>query len=365
MTHSWVFDVHPQLERITKIGWVGVDLFFVLSGFLITRILLNTKTSPDFFRSFYLRRALRVWPVYYGILFFIFVVARHFGPPLDWSAFNFSHQAYPWFYYVLYLQNILGDNLGPFPLGITWSLAVEEHYYLAWPLIVRFAKREWLLRILVAVIILTPLFRFLAWHNFGASNLFIFRFTLCRLDGLAWGGLLAYLEQFGTYETQWIKRWSAPAYAILLIAVYALASRAIPSNALQTGRLIWTYSLLAACFAGLIGLILLNSGEDLAFASLLRSAPMRYVGKISYAVYLFHASVFVAVWNSSFNESLLRHGLLGTLLSAVIAYSFVFAAASFSWYLLESPILRLKNRLTRQSLSESTFFKVAAANRGS
>src|ERR1700741_4392574 len=131
----------PPLSLVTNYGWMGVDLFFVLSGFLITGILLDTKLSEHYFRNFYARRGLRIWPLYYAVLLFMFVVVPLLRPQDTAELFQRSS---PWWSYPLFLQNFLvnAPALAVGPLGVSWSLAVEELFYLVWPFFVRYLSVE-------------------------------------------------------------------------------------------------------------------------------------------------------------------------------------------------------------------------------
>src|SRR5580693_4799132 len=129
-----------HLHLISDNGWMGVDLFFVLSGFLITGILLDSKDSVGYFKNFYARRCLRIWPLYYSALLFMFVVVPLLRP--SEAHTSFEARSSPWWSYPIFLQNFLT----PIPtaatglLGVTWSLAVEEQFYVFWPLVVRFCN---------------------------------------------------------------------------------------------------------------------------------------------------------------------------------------------------------------------------------
>src|SRR5580693_996493 len=117
------------LQSLFSYGWMGVDLFFVLSGFLITGILVDTKQSAGYFKNFYVRRCLRIWPLYYALIFFMFVGVRFLSP----SQFHtVLEQSPPWWAFLLYLQNFVGpiSTNAAGPLGVTWSLAIEEQFYL-------------------------------------------------------------------------------------------------------------------------------------------------------------------------------------------------------------------------------------------
>ena len=175
-------------DKLFTDGWMGVDLFFALSGLLITGILLDTKQSAGYFKNFYVRRCLRIWPLYYSLLFFMFVVVRFLNP----SEYHVVVQtSSPWWAFPLFLQNFLlpiSTNAAG-PLGVTWSLAIEEQFYLVWPVVVRFCSFAQLRRLAVAEICLSPALRYyLSLHRVDLyTNIF------CRLDGLMAGALLALL----------------------------------------------------------------------------------------------------------------------------------------------------------------------------
>src|SRR5215469_16350920 len=145
---------------LTRNGWMGVDLFFVLSGFLITGILLDTKNSDGYFRNFYARRCLRIWPLYYCTLFFMFVVVPLVRPSEAHQIFE--PRSMPWWSYFVYLQNFLVPSITRATglLGVTWSLAVEEQFYLVWPLVVRFLTETQLRRLSITLICCSPVLRF-------------------------------------------------------------------------------------------------------------------------------------------------------------------------------------------------------------
>src|SRR5437762_3573688 len=142
-----------HLQHIFANGWMGVDLFFVLSGFLITGILIDTKQSEGYFRNFYARRCLRIWPLYYALIVFMFVVVPVLRPSEAHTVFEKSS---PWWGYPLFLQNFLikipTNATGP--LAVTWSLAIEEQFYLVWPLIVGYGSVAQVRRLAILVICL-------------------------------------------------------------------------------------------------------------------------------------------------------------------------------------------------------------------
>src|SRR5207248_1231599 len=128
-----------RFPRLFANGWMGVDLFFVLSGFLITGILLDTKESESYFKNFYARRCLRIWPLYYSLLLFMFVLVPLLRPS---EAHIIFEKSSPWWAYPLFLQNFLipiSTNAAG-PLAITWSLAIEEQFYLVWAVVVLYCS---------------------------------------------------------------------------------------------------------------------------------------------------------------------------------------------------------------------------------
>src|SRR5438552_4153503 len=183
-----VSDKYPSLhlQYLFGNGWMGVDLFFVLSGFLITGILVDTKQSDDYFKNFYARRCLRIWPLYYSVLFFMFVVVPFLRPS---EAHTIFERSSPWWSFPLYLQNFLV----PIPasaagaLGVTWSLAIEEQFYLVWPIIVRSCSNVVLRRIAISVICLSPVLRLFL----SSMGVILYSNTFSRLDGLMAGAVLA------------------------------------------------------------------------------------------------------------------------------------------------------------------------------
>src|SRR6266705_527857 len=147
-----------HLQALFSNGWMGVDLFFVLSGLLITGILLDTNGSASYFRDFYARRCLRIWPLYFSVLLLIFVVVPLLSPSHVHAMFERSS---PWWAYPLFLQNFLNPHpmLATGPLGVTWSLAIEEQFYLVWPLVVGYCSPALVRRIAASVICLSPVLR--------------------------------------------------------------------------------------------------------------------------------------------------------------------------------------------------------------
>ncbi len=134
-------DIAPSLHLnpAMRAGYTGVDLFFVLSGFLITGILIRSKDEAHYFKNFYARRALRIWPLYYALLLFTFLLLPAVAPSLREAIFEGSR---PWPSFFFFIQNLMVSHPPFDTLRVTWSLAIEEQFYLAWPLIVWLAPTK-------------------------------------------------------------------------------------------------------------------------------------------------------------------------------------------------------------------------------
>src|SRR5215470_6095293 len=307
-----------HLQRIFANGWMGVDLFFVLSGFLITGILVDSRQSEDYFKNFYARRCLRIWPLYYSLLFFMFVIVPVLLPSEAHTVFDRSS---PWWAYPLFLQNFLIPNpsAATGPLGVTWSLAIEEQYYLVWPWVVRYCSRSQVRNIALTVICLSPALRFyLSFQHIDTySNVF------CRLDGLMMGALLALIVRSDTLlPSTFTKR----AWITLSVAT-PLAFLAEPLNARWIG-----FSFTALASASFVHLSLFSKQHVLR--AVLTNRFLIYTGTISYGLYLLHKIPF----DMARAFRLERYPALALPILLAAAY----AMAALSWTLLEKPFLRLK-----------------------
>jgi peptidoglycan/LPS O-acetylase OafA/YrhL len=305
-------------QQLFADGWMGVDLFFVLSGFLITGILIDTKQSEGYFKNFYARRCLRIWPLYYSLIFFMFVVVRFLNP----SEFQaVVRQSSPWWAYPLFLQNFLIPipTNGAGPLGVTWSLAIEEQFYLIWPLVVRFCSLTQLRRVAVAEICISPALRYyLSLHHVNLyTNVF------CRLDGLMAGALLALLVHSDNFvPSKLLKR----AWISLAVA----APLAFVTEALNARWIVFSFTALASVSFVYVSLFSPRKWLQVVMTNRF----LVYTGTISYGLYLLHKIPFGVVQTLHLD----RHPFLPLPIIFVTSY----AMAAVSWNLLEKPFLRLK-----------------------
>ena len=291
----------------------------MLSGFLITGILLDSKQSDGYFRNFYARRCLRIWPLYYSALLFMFVIVPLRAAVRSPCHFRASFVA------VVGLSVFLQNFLVPIPtmatglLGVTWSLAVEEQFYLVWPLVVRFCTEAQLRRIAIAVICLSPVLRFyLSQHQVN-----IYSNTFCRLDGLMAGALLALVIRSASFVPS---KFVTRAWLTLLVS----APLALVIETLHARWIV--FSLIAAASVSFVYLALfspqrwLRADSDKPVPGLYGDDQLRNLSaeKIPLdAVKAFHLD---------------RHPFLALPLTTAATY----ALAILSWTLLEKPFLRLK-----------------------
>jgi len=341
-----VYHCHPRLEGTpfnyaSLWGWAGVNLFFVLSGFLITSILLETRDAPHYFRNFYGRRALRIWPVYVLVIAICALFPDWF---LNQGIEAFRH-AGAWVACALLIQNLFHLAL-PSAIGPTWSLAIEEQYYLLWAPVVRLLKTPAALASALALAITgSPLVRLSHFGWLTPTH------TLIHLDGIAWGSLLA----LGLHTLPLSRRaWTLLGFAGLVAGLTAAASIA--------GGTAFLDSALAVAFAGaVLAAIASTSGVRGDGSSprgwstvarnpvnaLLGRGPLAFYGRISYGLYMTHIMVFI--YFGWFDRKMDRFGTAGSL--AVVAWRLALstAAATVLWYGFESRILRLKRYFAARS----------------
>jgi len=307
--------------KFNSLGQSGVDLFFVLSGFLITRILISRKHEPGYFRNFYARRSLRIFPLYYFFLVVsLFVVPATYGKEFP----EFSQHWWWW----LYLQNLPPTfgiaATGP---GHYWSLAVEEHFYLVWPLIVFLLPRRKFELACIILVVLSVIFRVVFVHY----EIGVFYFTLTRLDSLSLGALLAVSEaRFVQSRVYWNKIFGIGMISLLavLLPVYALVS-GLGGDSLQILKPL----ALAVTYFALIGFVI-TAVKTSIFPRFFASKPMCSLGQISYGLYVYHWLCFFVI------SSVLS--IENVLILLPISFAFAILVSTVSFYLLESPFLRLK-----------------------
>jgi peptidoglycan/LPS O-acetylase OafA/YrhL len=317
-----VFTFHHSLIRS---GWVGVDIFFVLSGFLITGILRRDTANPNYWKSFYTKRVTRILPPLLAVVIAVLVTLQHF---------RFGYLGY-----VLFGSNIV--ELTPYalaPLGALWSLAIEEHFYFAWPFVVK--KMQWstLVKVSLGIVLISPLLRAAAtlvfrsyWgvnHNWNSP---IFLLTPFRLDGLASGALLSLLLEHDKM-TSALKRWSG-ALCVAAFGVFFALELWLSGFRRTADSVLFNsmgYSLVVLGSFCLVSFLMLKPTS--LPAKLLALAPFVFIGTISYGCYLYQAPIKI----------LMQHLLPASMPAAGLLFVDAIATigvATISFYLMEKPII--------------------------
>jgi peptidoglycan/LPS O-acetylase OafA/YrhL len=365
------------LQHYLFLPWaiMGVNVFFVLSGFLITGILIETRHQPHRARNFYMRRTLRISPLYYAVC----LLALASYPVFRWQW------SWAWLAWPLYVANFLlfvdpsaaianstlyiagiGRMHTLFPVSVSlnfghfWSLCVEEQFYLFWPWVVFFIRKgRTLLSVCVITVVTVPVLRLLAQRDAPSWMLthgLLFRGTPFQLDALIWGALIAVLWKSGRWSERMLIVGRYFAAACLLLSVVYLAVTVHPFRSED-----WRHTYVYPSWTGTWGLsfvdiftvstILCCLKPHALLVATLGAAPLRWIGRISYGAYvfhdIFHDILLQIVWHLSgrwrglapFDEYLAA--LLGFLLTLILA--------TLSFRYLETPFLKLKDRYSNKA----------------
>jgi peptidoglycan/LPS O-acetylase OafA/YrhL len=330
------------LMKASNYGMWGVDLFFVLSGYLITGILYDSKGSAHYFRNFYMRRVLRIFPLYYAVLFLLFFVLPLFPSLVPTGLAESSrHQGWVWSYGVNLFIAQRGEWAALPYISHFWSLAVEEHFYLLWPVIVLAASRESLLRICAGCALFSLALR-IVLSLAGMNEISTQVLTPCRLDALCTGGFLAVASRSGARGT--LVRAARPALLVSAAAILALSALTAttqwlpgPSHALR--------SFLIALFFGALLLACVHAEPDSFIGGFFNHPAMRFFGKYSYGIYVYHGVIAYFLVDKRVEDDLaksLGSHLLAVLLQAAsgVGLSVLVSVLSYEWF--EKRFLRLK-----------------------
>jgi peptidoglycan/LPS O-acetylase OafA/YrhL len=335
------------IGSVTSILWTGVDLFFVLSGFLLGGILMRYRDSANYFKTFYVRRVCRILPLYFlwMALFFIVPLFAPQNPP-GWflSIFQQNIPHFPNWVYLFFLQNIFlaktGYALAQW-LGPTWSLAIEEQFYLVIPFIIWLVPRRRLLAVLVAMIALVPVFRLylFLFH----SSIFTYVLLPCRADSLLLGVLCAYVLQDEGIRARMAqhRNWIRAAFVVLTAGMVGLTifSHQRGNATLYTFEMAtFGFSWIALFCACLI--LLVATSRAGVIARLTRVPLLRHFGLIAYAMFLINLPVYTFVQGMFSGKSLPDLGNFKDVLCALAAFLVTWILAVLSWNYFEKPIVR-------------------------
>lgn len=333
-----------------RIGWTGVDLFFVLSGFLIGGILLDVRESSNYFKTFYIRRFFRIIPLYAAVVLLSFLLAVFLEhghlPQLAWLLDG----QISWWPYLFFLQNFWmakTNTFGTLCLGGTWSLAVEEQFYLTLPLIIWLIEPRKLQKLLIAAVVAAPVIRTLLYFRWPDKFMLDFVMMPCRADALLLG-VLAAMAMRTPADRSWIKAHRRLLLAAMLVllagcAELAHASPRPESLAMRTFGYSW--------MALLYGTVLLYSltQESSLISRFLRIGFLRSLGRVAYGVYLLHGFVLLFL-TTALSRNHPVHAYWPALDSwfqfgvTVFALVLTFGVCQVSWKLFEKPLVDIGHR---------------------
>lgn len=327
-------------QAIAQRGGLGVDIFFVLSGFLITGILLDTKARPHYFRNFYARRVLRIFPLYYAIVFFSLVVLPHLTHE---RAAKFEPVLRDAVWYWFHASNFAIARRGAFIHGIldvSWSLAIEEQFYLLWPLVVLLTSAGRLRTVCFALVVLSCVSRVVLTAR-GVNPVAVYTLTFCRLDGLSLGALTALC--ISVFAAGTLRR-VLPTISLgssVLVALTFLSTRSPLFTLVDVGVEHTAVALLTAC-----AIIAALTSASPALTRLLSTSALRVLGRFSYAMYLFHYPLMAAVRDRVLKPASMPV-IFGSSLPSQLAFDLAgilitLGAAFLSWHAYEKWFLRLK-----------------------
>jgi peptidoglycan/LPS O-acetylase OafA/YrhL len=330
------FTINRQFNNWAELGWTGVDLFFVLSGFLITGILYDAKSKRSFFKNFYARRSLRIFPLYYTALVLVILMT----PVL--ARLNLEGTANPaWI--SIYATNfvISWKGLGAFGvLDHFWSLAVEEHFYFIWPAVVYFLNRVQIMMVAAAFFLIAPALRIMTMNGDEFLPIASYVATPMRMDSLAAGAFIALLVR----RPKGMDGLLRPAMmvacttcAVFLAMVVLRHSKSHQDLVIGTAGL----TVLWAFFGSVLILALKWKPMEL----LMTLPVLRWFGKYSYGLYVWHPIIFMLVFHNDVARRIRQgNGAVPELLSGLFALAVVFAVTLLSWHLWEKKFLKFKHR---------------------
>jgi len=323
------------IVRLRGAGWAGVDLFFSLSGFLITGILFDTLHTGHYFKNFYGRRFLRIFPVYYGVLLVLYLIFHpiHFNQCRQFLLLAGYLQNTPLWWHGLQTAVAL-------PTDHLWSLSVEEQFYLVWPVLIFFIRdRKKLLWTAAILALMAPVTRILLLAH-GASFTATYKLTICRTDSLLAGAWLALIVRGKLRDT--VLRYAGPTFGLAMLLCGIIAWK--------SGNFDWEnnwainafgYSILAIASTSLIAMALRPHSIT---ARMMRAKALRFLGKYSYGIYVYHEMVSIlVVWLA---RDFLQHHIHSkslyhiAFMACVLLITIPLAMLSFHFY--EQPFLKLK-----------------------
>jgi len=324
------------VNQLSRVGYIALDIFFVISGFFITRLLLRerAKTGRISFKDFYMRRALRIFPVYYLTIFacyFIFRLSPAETLSLLTYTFNFYHP----------LHGV------PNPLEHTWSLSVEEQFYFFWPMLVLIVAPAWLNavtgRVIPLLAVASGLLIALLFinHDPREAGDLVYMSLFTRMLSLSLGGLLAVRE----FENRPLRGWRCAALVVVAAVILVIDRRGRDLGIITSQPVYWTLALIAYSMVSVsfVATLVFDRGIiKRVMTAILSLSLFRGLGYLSYAMYVFHLPVLFYL---GLNDAA-THGAKVPILQVALAFGITLGLSILSYYLLESPMVKLKQNFS-------------------
>jgi len=339
-------------QRIHNWGWVGVDLFFVMSAFLITSLLLREREKNSAAESgpavdtislkkFFLRRILRIWPLYFTYLALVALLSLTLPPVYTGATLANPVACTQLFFFATFVGNfaVIGQGVVLHLLNPMWSLCIEEQFYIIWGSAMKLIKHNQLLiALLVVGAIAAPALRFYLWHQDAKNYLAYYLNSLSHCDAIISGGMAAFLWK--RYSEK-IKSSTLIQSLIMLIGVLCLAPLTfVPYIEESDISIVWVMSLVAVGFVSLLLATMSNR-----FLRAFFSQPfLTHVGRLTYGLYIFHFLVIYSLVFVSRNELHISSRLTYIMISWLLGLALTYALARLSWGFIEAPSLAVKER---------------------
>jgi peptidoglycan/LPS O-acetylase OafA/YrhL len=335
--------------KIANIGWIGVDLFFALSGFLITRILLNTKANPHYYKNFFIRRMLRIFPLYYVIsisciLFGYFIYAPLITPITTNAA-----------YYLTYTQNILftlnNDFVPKTIINHFWSLCVEEHFYLIWPFIIYYLSPKKILIVSSILIILSKVIS-VCMVAYDLTYVPVYVFSLTRFDSLLSGSLIAVICLHWKYilEKYLIRSIISISFIMLVFYGYTFIKHNGSFAALNPENAIMdSYSLIILLNSLLFSCMIAFALYDNKFSRFVSNKIFTQLGKYSYGIYVYHLPIYLLLGPilKDIISTTVHSKTIGSISSSFILTALACTVSIISYNLFEKKFMALKDIIAK------------------
>ena len=350
LLHHYVYQLHAPVPQpftavllfVAKLGWSGVDLFFILSGFLIGGILVDARDSANYYSTFYIRRAFRILPIYLLLVFIGFLLTQ-MGEHGAANRSGISLHAAPWLYYLTFTQNFFFASHAEvlWYLQITWSLAVEEQFYLTLPLLVRKISKEKLLAVAVGMVLFFSVLRSVLYAIHDITPMQSYVLPFCRFDSLFIGVACALLLR----NTAWTSRFQKHPWLLLAGTIFFGGSFFLMNHNLwERNLLLHTagFTLVGLFYASTMLLVLTR--PRLLLSRALTYKPLMRLGTISYCVYLIHGPVLVIV--DQIAQSRLGLSELEIGIAVLVGAAMTLLIAQASWTFFESRMVALGHKFT-------------------